>query len=122
MNKIQYILDENVDPAFRVALLNQAPSMIVWKIGDLGLPPKGTKDPDILGWCEENQCLLVTNNRKSMPVHLRSHLAKGGHIPGILELNPNMSIGDTIDELVLIWGASEREEYHDLIIYLPLSG
>lgn len=57
-----------------------------------------------------------------MPVHLRAHLAKGGHIPDILELNPNMSIGDTVEELVLIWGTSEREEYRDLIMYLPLSG
>ena len=121
MSDIQYLLDENVDPVFRTALLKQEPSMIVWKIGDPGVPPKGTQDPDILDWCEDNTFILVTNNRKSMPEHLTAHLAKGRHIPGILELNPNMSIGETIEELVLIWGASEPQEYQDLIIYLPLS-
>jgi len=102
MSEIRYLLDENVGPAYRTALLQQAPPMIVWRIGDPGVPPTGTKDPEVLDWCEDNGFILVTNNRKSMPQHLASHLAKGRHIPGILELNPNMSIGETIEELFLI--------------------
>jgi hypothetical protein len=38
MSEIRYLLDENVDPAFRAALLQQDPTMIVWKIGDPGVP------------------------------------------------------------------------------------
>jgi len=56
-----------------------------------------------------------------MPVHLHDFLAEGGHVPGILELNPNMGIGDTIDELWLIWGVSDSTTYQDQIAYLPLS-
>ena len=121
MSEIRYLLDENVDPAFRTALLQQDPTMIVWKIGDPGVPSAGTKDPEVLDWCEDNTFLLVTNNRKSMPEHLTDHLAKGRHIPGILELNPNLSFGETVEYLVLIWGASAPHEYQDLILYLPVS-
>lgn len=56
-----------------------------------------------------------------MPVHLREHLATGRHVPGIFTLNPNMTLGETADELVLIWGACEAEEYADELNYLPLS-
>jgi hypothetical protein len=56
-----------------------------------------------------------------MPVHLQDHLATGHHVPGILTLNPDMTLGATIDELLLIWGASEAEEYRDLLLYLPLT-
>ena len=56
-----------------------------------------------------------------MPVHLQDHLDAGHHAPGIFALNPNMTIGETAEELVLIWGASEAEEYIDQINYLPLS-
>ena len=80
MSEIRYLLDENVDPVFRTALLNREASIIVWKIGEPGVPPKGTKDPEILNWCEENSFLLVTNNRASMPDHLTDHLHKGRHI------------------------------------------
>lgn len=98
-----------------------APSIEVWIIGDPGAPPRGTLDPDILVWCEENEFLLVTNNRKSMPRHLKDHLALGRHIPGILVINVGMTMGQIIDELMLIAGASDVNEYRDLILYLPLT-
>jgi hypothetical protein len=121
MNPIRYLLDENVDSALRSALLKREPEIIVWKVGDPGGPSKGTKDPEVLDWCEMNSFLLITNNRASMPNHLADHIRKGGHIPEIFQLNPNMNFGETVEELLLIWGASEPDEYRDLIIYLPLS-
>ncbi len=57
-----------------------------------------------------------------MPVHLRDHLADGGHIPGIFILNPTLSIGNTIEELILIAEGSLEDEYRNQIIHLPLVG
>jgi uncharacterized protein (DUF433 family) len=31
-----------------------------------------------------------------------------------------LAVGETIEELLLIWGASDMDEYRDLLIYLPL--
>lgn len=121
MNEIRYLLDENVAPVFRTELLKLEPGIVAWKVGDPGAPPRGTDDPTILRWCEENFFILITNNRKTIPKHLAAHLDEGRHVPGIFELNPNMSMGETIEELLLIWGASNFQEYQDLIIYLPLS-
>ncbi len=56
-----------------------------------------------------------------MPVHLREHLDQGRHIPGIFELSPSMSIGETVEELLLIWAVSDEHEYRDQIVFLPLS-
>ena len=91
------------------------------QIGDPGAPPHGTLDPDILLWCENNDFSLVTNNRASMPVHLRDHLLAGRHVPGIFILHNKMSLRETVDELALIWLATEPDEYTDLIGYLPVS-
>lgn len=55
-----------------------------------------------------------------MPVHLTNHLAAGRHVPGIFTLNTSMSIGETLNELILIALASEADEYRDRIAYLPL--
>jgi hypothetical protein len=120
MKNISYLLDENVDPLFRTELLKREPEIVVWKVGDPYAPHKGTLDPEILCWCEEHSFILLTNNRKSMPNHLRDHLSNGRHIPGIFELNSNLTINETIEELLLIWEASDLAEYRDIIIYLPL--
>lgn len=118
---MRYLLDEHIAPAYRAQLLRAAPELEVWIVGDPGAPPRGTLDPDMLIWCEEHQFVLVTNNRKSMPRHLADHLALGRHIPGILVINPALAIGDLLDELLLIAGAADEHEYHDLILYLPLT-
>jgi hypothetical protein len=121
MSEIRYLLDENVNPILRSALLSRDANLTVWQVGMLGAPKLGTPDAQILIWCEENEFILVTKNRKSMPVHLEEHLALGRHASGILTLSENMSVGETVDELILIASASELEEYQDLILYLPIT-
>jgi hypothetical protein len=121
MTEIRYLMDENVNPILRRELLRREPNLVVWRVGILGSPEYGTLDPEILIWCEENGFVLVTNNRKSMPVHLQDHLAKGRHATGILTLNEAMTIGETIDELLLIATATSAEDYQNQIIYLPIS-
>ena len=108
-------------PPYKKQLLLKRPDLVVHAVGDPGFPPKGTLDPEILLWCEENNLVLITNNRKSMPVHLTEHIAQGRHIPGVITLNPDMSVGETINELILIAEATLEDEYQDRIVYLPVT-
>lgn len=121
MRTIKYLLDEHIDPRLRKALKKLAPELTVWGIGDPGTPTLGTPDPQILIWCEAHGFSLVTNNRASMPVHLQACLAEGRHVPGIFIINTRMSLGETAEELILIWEASAPEEYQDHLRYLPQS-
>ncbi len=102
-------------------LLKKNSEIRVYAVGDPGCPPKSTLDPDILVWCEENACLLVTHNRTSMPPHLAAHLAQGRQIPGILILSERMSVGETIEELLLIAEEGLPSAYEDCITYLPVT-
>ena len=118
---IRYLIDENIDPLYKAQLLLKKPGLVVYSIGDPGTPPKGTLDPEILCWCEENDFILITNNRKSMPAHLTVHLTHESHIPGIITLNLEMGIGDTVEELILIAEVGNPSEYQDRIEYLPVT-
>ena len=120
MSAVRYLLDENVDPLYRTELLRHESDMVVWRVGMPHAPPDQPPDPEILNWCEQHGFILVTNNRKSMPAHLRDHLIEGRHVPGIFILNPNMSIGATVDELSLIWATADEDEYRDRIEFLPV--
>jgi predicted nuclease of predicted toxin-antitoxin system len=118
---LQYLIDENVNPIYSQQIQQREPQIMVQSIGEPGIPNKGTLDPEILDWCEQKNFILVTNNLTSMPVHLSDHLAKQHHIPGIFILNPNLSVGENLEELILLALASEDNEYQDQIIYLPLT-
>ena len=118
---IRYLMDENLDPLYKTQLLVKKPDLLVYAIGDPGTPSKGTLDPEILCWCEENGFVLITNNRKSMPIHLVEHLTQGRHMPGIITLNAEMSVGETIEELILIAEDGNPNDYQDRIEYLPVT-
>lgn len=118
---IHYLIDENVGPLYKRQLLKKNSEVRVYAVGDPGCPARGTLDPEILFWCEENHCMLITNNRASMPLHLAAHLAQGYHVPGILILNERMSIGETIEELLLIAEEGIPSAYQDHITFLPVT-
>lgn len=88
---LKYLIDENVDPIYSTQMRLKQPELNILVIGEPLTPPKGTKDPEILSWCEEYGFILVTNNRRSMPVHLKEHLQQNQHIPGIFILNPQLT-------------------------------
>ncbi|WP_413171929.1 DUF5615 family PIN-like protein [Anabaena azotica] len=114
-------MDENVNPMYANQLRRQEPELVIMAVGEPNTPIQGTLDPEILCWCEENDFILVTNNRRSMPVHLGEHIELGRKMPGIFILNPNLSIGRNIDELILIAKGSFQDEYQNQIIHLPLT-
>ncbi len=120
MSTIRFLLDENVHPVYRIELLKRDQTLVAWRVGMVGVPPRGTPDADILDWCEKHEFLLVTNNRASMPPHLANHLAQGRHIPGVIVMNDKLTIGETVEQLWLIWAASDAREYLDNMVYLPL--
>ena len=118
MTILAYLFDENVAAALVAGMRRFDRDVPVSAVGEPDMPPRGTLDPDILLWCEEWDCILVTNNRHTMPVHLRDHPAAGRHVPGIFLLNPAMSYGETIEALQLIAYASEPGEHQDQIKHL----
>jgi len=118
MNNFRFLLDENVGLDLQKSLQRTWRDMVVWHIDDPSAPPNGTPDPAILVWCESHQFSLVTNNRASMPNHLRDHLTAGRHVQGIFILNRKMAIGQTIRALSLIWAEGRPDEYRDQITHL----
>jgi len=91
--KPRFLLDEHVNPAIQRQLRRLDPQIEVLAIGDIGAPPAGTLDPDILDWLEKNGYIPVTENRSTMPVHLFNHFAAGRHIPGVFWIRPGIGIG-----------------------------
>jgi hypothetical protein len=117
---VRYLLDENVKYALAIALRARDPELVVWVVGDPGAPPPGTPDPVILRWCEGHDFVLLTNNRRTMPPHLADHLREGRHVPGIFVLNPGLSVGETVENLIDAARFSLEGEYRDQIRHLPL--
>jgi len=120
MTERSYLLDENIPTGLAGQLRRRNPAITVQVIGDDKAPPKGTSDAELLLWLEQNGFSLITLNRKTMPSHLRQHLATGHHVPGVFILKSGALMRAVLDDLLLIWEASTPDEYQDQIIYIPV--
>lgn len=118
--KVRFLLDENIPLLLKRALLRRESRVDVIRIGDPQAPPFGTPDPDLLVFLEQSRRLLITLNRASMPAHLQAHYAAGRHLWGILWVRKDAVTRQLVDELLLIWEASEAKEWINFMGDIPL--
>jgi len=114
------LLDENLAALYREQLLRHDPGLTIRRIGGSDAPGISTLDPDLLIWCEKHDFVLVTNNGSTMPVHLTDHLVAGRHVPGIIVIRRRARVGQVLEHLLAILGASFENEYRNRIVYVPL--
>jgi hypothetical protein len=79
----------------------------------------GLEDEKVLGNAAGTGRVLVTHDRKTMPGHFADFIAKETS-PGVIVVPQKLAISAAVDDLVLIWAASQAEEWIDRIQSLPL--
>jgi len=82
--------------------------------GVIGLP-----DPDVLHKAADLGRTLISHDRKTMPTHLTRFLDSRSS-PGLIIVPQDLDIGLAIEDLLLIWAASDAEEWTDKVEFLPL--
>lgn len=120
MSSLRFLLDEHVPHTVQDQLLRLDNSIDILVVGGSLAPAKGTLDEEILAWIEAKGYILVSANRRTIPGHVRDHIEAGGHIPGIILLRRDASLGEIIEQLYLLWVASDANEYLDRILYIPM--
>jgi len=55
-----------------------------------------------------------------MPAHFRAFRNAGKHSSGVFLVPQSLDVGTAIDELLLIWLASEASDWENQLVWLPL--
>jgi predicted nuclease of predicted toxin-antitoxin system len=80
---------------------------------------RGLPDPEVLARAADDRRILVTHDRRTMPFHFAEFIQRR-ESPGVIIISQRVSVRRAMDELALVWEASEAEEWTNLIIELPL--
>jgi hypothetical protein len=80
---------------------------------------EGIPDAVVLEKAADEGRILITHDHRTMPRHFAEFISRRA-CPGVLIIPQQLSIGETIEELLLIWSDSEAEEWVNRILYLPL--
>ena len=115
---VRLLSDENFNGDIVRGLLLRRPELDLVRVQDFGL--EEADDPTILAWATENNRILLTHDRATMPDFAYARLMAGQPMPGVFVLNDRLPIKQAIDELLLIDACSEQVEWEGLVLYLPL--
>ena len=115
--KIRFQADANFNEDIVLGLL-RLESLIDFQTADEARL-RGVPDDLVLKRAAEDGRILVTHDRRTMPDHFAEFISHS-HSPGVLIIAQNLSVRTAIEELLLVWSASESEEWMDRIVDLPL--
>lgn len=88
------------------------------RVQDVGLRTRG--DPTILQWAADNGRIVVSHDISTLPDHAYKRVGAGLGMPGVVVAIDDLPTGLVIDELAVIAGASDAEEWVNRVVYLPL--
>jgi predicted nuclease of predicted toxin-antitoxin system len=119
MDSPKFLFDINIPAKLVKYLRKREPAIDLVCVGDLGAPPKQTKDPNLLLAAETMGRFVIALDKKSLPGHLMDHFSAGNDTAGVAMLRNGFTNRRYADEILLIWGASSADEWRDCTIYIP---
>lgn len=115
--KIRYQADADLNEDIVTGVLRREPGLDFQTSEEANL--RGLDDYQVLKLAADQDRVLVTHDRKTMPRHYADFI-KRETSPGLLIVSQKASVAMVIEEPIMIWGASEAGEYTNRSCTIPL--
>ena len=115
--KVRFRADNDLNHAIVRGVLRREPSIDFRTAPQAGL--SGLSDFEVLTQAAREHRLLITHDRRTTPRHFAEFLRSRKQHPGVIIVSQKADLGGTIDALILIWAASEAEEWLGRLAEIP---
>jgi hypothetical protein len=115
--RVRFQADADLDGRIIRGLRRVALEIDIRTSGDASLA--GLGDPEVLRIAADSGRILVSQDRRTMPAHF-ARFTSDAQSPGVILLREAIPISNAIEELALIWNATEAEEWVNRIVWIPL--
>jgi len=114
---VRYQADADLNQAIVTGVLRREPTIDFQTAFAAEL--EGVKDSEVLGIAAQQARILVSHDRKTMPLEFGEFIISN-QSSGVIIVSRKLPIEAIIEELLLIWAASSAEEWMNRIAKLPL--
>lgn len=114
---VRFQVDANLNQVILWAVRRREPAVDFQTATEAGLA--GLRDPGVLALAARDGRVLVTHDRKTMPQHFAEFITTAISA-GVLIIPQHLSVAAAVEDLLLIWHATEAEEWINQIRSLPL--
>jgi hypothetical protein len=115
---ISFLVDQNFNEHIADGLIRRNAALGLTHVRDVGLA--AATDPVILEWAASNGLVLLTHDRRTIPLHAYDRVSAGLPMPGVFLVHDGMPIGQAIDQLLIASHCLDSSECKDLVTYFPL--
>ena len=116
--KVRFLADADLNKAIVNGVLRREPAIDFLTASAARL--RNMKDPEVLGLAAEQRRVLVSHDVGSMPAHFRAFRNAGKPSAGVFLIAQSLDVGTAIEELLLIWLASDASDWENRLEWLPL--
>lgn len=118
MSQPKFLADHDLNEHIVVGVIRRASTGVFSRVREVGLYNR--PDEDILDYAAQHGFIVVSHDVNTLPAAAYARLAAGNKIAGLLMVQQTHPISTIIDNLLLIWSASEAEEWENQVYFLPL--
>ncbi len=115
--KLRFQADADFNETIVKAMLRREPSINFQTAYIANLA--GLTDIEVLQKAASEGRLLVSHDRKTMPFHFAEFI-RTENSPGVIIVPQKLPIATIVEDLLIIWMATEAEEWTNRIIVLPI--
>lgn len=115
---LRLLADENFHGDVVRGLLFRQPDLDLVRVQDIGLT--GASDPGLLAWAAENNRIILTHDRATLPDYAHQRLTAGKTMSGVFVLNDRFLVREAIEEILLIVRCTDQGEWAGRVAHLPL--
>jgi hypothetical protein len=115
---LRLLIDQDLDHDILRGLIRRIPRLDAVTASEIGM--REATDPELLTRAARERRIIVTHDRKTMPMHAADLIGEGKNVAGLIVVPRTMPLHQAIEDLELIITCSEMGEWVNAIRYLPL--
>ena len=114
---VRFQADADLNQIIVSAILRRVPALDFRTATAAGLAH--LKDPEVPTLAARDGRILVTHDQTTMPRHF-DEFVRSSHSSGLIVVAQHVPIQVAVDDLILIWTATQPEDWWNRIVYLPV--
>jgi len=118
MSRPRFLADEDLRSSIVRAVRRLERALEITSVAELGL--SAASGEEVLEFAWHDRWLIVSHDVNTMKAFAETGIADGRGIHGLLLAPQTRTTRSVAGSLILIWSASDFEEWHDRIVYLPI--
>ncbi len=115
--RIRFQADSDLNQLILLAMVRREPAIDFQTAVAAGLTQ--LRDREVLAIAARERRVLVTHDQKTMPRHFADFITTETST-GLLVIPQHLSVAAAAEDLLLIWSATEADEWINRICFLPL--